>query len=357
MQPEVWLRHPPDVEFNILKIRSLHSIMQNRQGNYEKTILVISSLIAIGVAAFLVFESQGFEESIALQQGVSPNDLNAPATQKVTDAIDVMKKKYLWTSPVRNGKGAPLNKSVLLVMKDSKLFDLLLPEPKLREPMTNVFLVGDQTKMPPEEPLPHIFSPNVGDLDADSDGFSNLEEFNAKTDPRDASSMPPYTDKLVLTKRISHDYILLLKGNTEGTYQIQRTVPTKANVFKPVNEVFGFGKGESRFKILSGRTETIEHPTLGPKVISILKMLDLSTNSEFELVEGKEKNLADYEAEFEFRWKKRQVIPGIKEGTTFQLPGLGKTYYIKALEESQAIISPLGPDGKPTSETIKVKQG
>jgi len=297
------------------------------------------------------------EESLTLPQGFSKNDLNAPASQKVIDATETMKKKYSWLSPVRNQKAVPLNKSVMLVMKDGKLFDLLLPEPKLREPMTNLFLTGDLTKSPPEAQLPYIFSPNVGQLDADNDGFSNLEEFNAKTDPRDASSMPPYTDKLFLIRRISHDYILLLKGGSGGTFQIQRLVPTKSSVFKPMNEPFGFAKGEIRFQILSSRTDTIVHPKFGPKEISILKMLDMSTQKEFELVEGTEVNLADYEAEFEFRWKKRQIIPGVKEGGTFQLPGLGKTFYILKLEETKAVISPLGVDGKPTKETIEIKQG
>ncbi|MBN8419537.1 MAG: hypothetical protein J0L73_11515 [Verrucomicrobia bacterium] len=330
--------------------------MQNRQGNYEKTILIISSLLAIGVAVFLILESQGFEESLILPQGFSKNDLNTPASQKVVDATETMKKKYSWLSPVRNGKAVPLNKSVLLVMKGGNLYDLLLPEPMLRPPMPNIFLTGDQTKNPPEAQLPNIFSPNVGQLDADKDGFSNLEEFNAKTDPRDAGSMPPYTDKLFLIKRISHDYILLLKGGSDGTFQIQRLVPTRASVFKPMNEEFGFDKNTLRFKILSNRKETAE-TKFGPKEIYILKVLDMSTQKEFEMVEGKEVNLADYEAEFEFRWKKRQVIPGVKEGGTFQLPGLGKSYYILKLEENKAIIAPLGADGKPTKETIEIKQG
>ena len=331
--------------------------MQNRQGNYEKTILIIASVIAIGVAAYLVFESQGFEESLALAQSNLRNELNAPDKQKVVDATETIKKKYAWISPMRNGKAVPLNKSVLLVMKEGTLFDLLLPEPKFREPMTNVFLTGDLTKNPPEAALPHIFSPNVGDLDADEDGFSNLEEFNAKTDPRDANSMPPFTNKLVLRKRISHDYILLLKGGSDGTFQIQRLVPNKNSVFKPVNEEFGFDKGVIRFKILSSRNDTIQHPTLGPMNVAILKMLDLSTNKEFELVQGKEVNLAEYEADFEFQWKTRRQIPGIGEGKQFQLPGLGKTYFIIKLEDSKAIISPAGPDGRPTKETIEIKQG
>lgn len=333
--------------------------MQNSQGSYEKVILTISSLVAILAAGYLIFESQGFEDSLALTQATSKNDLNSPNTQAVADATNTIKKKYSWVSPVRNGKAVPLNKSVLLVMRDAKLFDLLLSDPdnQLRPPMTNVFLTGDLTKTPPETQLPHIFSPNVAELDADDDGFSNLEEFNAKTNPRDANSMPPYTTKLFLQKRISHDYILKLVSGDGSTFQIQRLQPSKASVFKPVNEEFGFDRGVARFKVLSSKKDTIQHPTLGQMDVFVLKMLDLSSNKEFELVQGKEVNLAEFEAVLEFRWKTRQTIPNVREGKTFQLPGLGVTYYIIKLEETKAVISPLGKDGKPTSETIEIQQG
>lgn len=332
--------------------------MQNSQGNYEKIILTISALVAIAVAAWLVFESQGFEESLSLTQARSQNDLNAPNSKAVAEATEAIKKKYSWVSPKRNGKPVPLNKSVLLVMKGGQLFDLLLPEPKFREPMTNVFLIGDSAKNPPESPLPGVFSPNIGELDADDDGFSNLEEFNAKTDPRDPAKMPPLTSKLFLHQRISHDYILKLVSGDGTTFQVQRLKPEpRSSKFATMNEQFGFEKGVVRFKILSAKKDTIQHPTLGPKEVSIVKVLDLSTNKEFELVEGKELNLAEYEAELEFRWKKRQTISGVREGKIFQLPGVGESYYIRKLEETKAVISPLGKDGKPAPETIEIQQG
>ncbi|WP_461784350.1 Amuc_1099 family pilus-like system protein [Prosthecobacter sp.] len=331
--------------------------MQNSQGNYEKVILTISSLLAIGAAGFLIFQSSAFEDSLLLPQGASRNDLNAPDNAAVVTGIDTLKKKYAWLSPDRSGKPVPLNKSVLLVMKSGELFDLLLPEPQLRPPMTNLFLTGDRTKNPPEAELPNLYSPNVGDLDADNDGFSNLDEFTAKTDPRSDSSLPPLTNKLVLRQRISHDYILVLKGGSDGTFQIQRLQPSKGSVFKPLNEEFGFDKGVTRFKLLEAQKQTIQHPTLGPMEAYVVKALDLSTNKPFELVQGKETNLAEYEAELEFRWKQRQPIPGVKEGKTFQLPGLGKTYHIWKLEENKAVISPLGSDGKPTPEKIEIQQG
>lgn len=331
--------------------------MQNSQGSYEKTILIISSLAALGAAVYLVLQSQGFEESLIMPAGMSANNPNPPNTPAVQEAIDTIKKKYSWGSPVRNGKPVPLNKSVLLVMKDNQLFDLTLPEPKFREPMTNLFLVGDRSKTPPEEQLPNIFSPNVGELDADNDGFSNLEEFNRKTNPRDANSMPPLTDKLVLMQRISHDYTVKLLGGDGTTFQVQRLLPEpRSSKFVALNEEFGFEKGVTRFKVLTAERKDVQHPTLGPIQAWVLKIKDLSTNKEFELTEkAAEVNLAEYEAVFEFRWRNRQKIAGVREGKTFVLPGVGKTYHILKLEDSMAVIAS-DEGGKPSATTIEIKQ-
>lgn len=332
--------------------------MQKSQGSYEKVILTLSALLAIGVAGYLVFLSRSFEEDLTINPGRSKENLNPRATAAMQQATDMLKQKPSWHSPDRNGKPVPLNKSVLLVMKGSELFDLLLPTPQFRPPMTNIFVTGDKTKTPPEAPLPNLYSPNLGDLDADNDGFSNLEEFNKKTDPRNAESMPPLTDKLFLQKRISHDYVVKLIPGSDGTnFQIQRLKPEpRANKFVKIDEEFGFEKNSLRFKIVSAEKKQVEHPTLGTIDTYALKVLDLSTKKEFELID-KEVNLAEYEAELEFRWKSRQTIGGAREGKTFQLPGLGKSYYILKLDEDKAIISPLGPDGQPTSEKIEIPQG
>ena len=55
----------------------------------------------------------------------------------------------------------------------------------------------DRDGMPNEWELQYGFNPNDAKdaaLDADSDGFTNLEEYEAKTDPRDPKSHPDYLD-------------------------------------------------------------------------------------------------------------------------------------------------------------------
>lgn len=322
--------------------------MQKSSGNYEKIFLILSAVAAIATAGYLVLLVQGFEESLVLPDAVSKNNMNPPDNQSVVDAIGTISKRYNWSSPLIGKKAVPLNKSVLLVMKGSEIFDLQVPEPVFRAPMTNIFLVGDKEKSPPEEPLPNLFSPNVGDLDADEDGFSNLEEFEAKTNPRDAKSMPPFTNKLALKQRVSNDYVLkLLGGEDSGTFQIRRLVPEPAkSTFVALNTEFGFDRGVNRFVALSFEKKKVVHPKLGEIDAYTLKLRDNATKSEFVLDQGVEKNLAEYEAQFEFRWKQVDIIPNVKKDKTFQLPRVGTTYQVLDILENKAVICPVGSDGK-----------
>ncbi len=235
-------------------------------------------------------------------------------------------------SPVINGKPVPLNKSVLLVKKGDQLFDLQLADPQFRPPMTNAYLV--------ENDLPNILSPNVGDLDADSDGYSNLEEFTKKTNPRDAQSHPPFTDKLVLKRRITFDYILRLNSSSPP-FQIQRLAPEpKKSVFASPGTEFGFEPGVLRFKAGAFEAKKIEDPTVGEKDVSELVIMDKSSNKEFKLARGTDTNLAEYEAEFEFQLNDRPTRT-VKKGDTFQIPGIGSSYKLLEIEENSAVIQPV----------------
>lgn len=321
--------------------------MQKSSGNYQTIILILSVVAAVATAGYLIMLTQGFDESLVLPGSVTKNNMNPPDTKGVVDAIETISKRYVWVPPVINKKSVPLNKSVLLVRKGGEVFDLDVEKPVFRPPMTNIFLVGNKNIEPPEEALPDIFSPNIGDLDADEDGFSNLEEFNAKTNPRDAKRMPPHTNKLFLKQRISNDYVLkLLNGDDTGAFQIRRLSPEPArSVFTTLNAEFGFDRGVGRFVALSFEKKKVIHPTLGETDAYVVKMMDNATKSEFFLEQGIEKNLAEYEAQFEFRWKQVDIIAGVKKGKTFQLPRVGTTYQVLEIEDSKAVICPVDDKG------------
>jgi hypothetical protein len=323
--------------------------MQKKNGNYEKTILILAALLAFGAVGFTIYDSQSLSDRLAIKTVAPKSNMNPPPTDNVKAIFQRLQEKVSWVSPIIANKPVPLNKSILLLQKGDQLFDLQVAEPALRPPMTNDYLVSND--------LPNIESPNVGELDPDNDGFSNLEEFEQKTNPRDEASHPPVTQKLFLKQRITHDYIIKLNSSSPP-YQVQRIKPEpRASKFVSPGDEFGFDKtGPARFKALEFTAKMDRNPTTGLETdMSELKCLDISTKREFILIKGKETNLADYEAEFEFRIGTPEVRK-VREGETFQIPGLGVTFRVLTIEENQATIV-ADEGGKPKGEPFTVKKG
>ncbi|HRZ13749.1 MAG TPA: hypothetical protein P5567_15000 [Kiritimatiellia bacterium] len=109
--------------------------------------------------------------------------------------------------------------------------------------------------------------------DLDGDGFSNLEEFLAKTDPADTKSFPELPAKLRLRKAVTSPFFLRFQGVNEisaGVFQYQLNLRTLERTYfaKIGEEVEGFKVAE----YLPGTTPA---PTLvltqGDKKINLIK--------------------------------------------------------------------------------------
>lgn len=314
--------------------------MQKKNGNYEKVLLGVSAFVAVALGGYLFLENQQFAERLTRMPAASKNDAGQPPTEIVKATIRRLVEKVNWVSPVINGKAVPLNKSVRLVLKGDELIDLLIEKVQLRPPMTNAFIV--------ENNLPNYLFSNFGDLDADEDGFSNLEEFTAKTDPKNPGSHPPVTNKLFLAQRISHDYIIRLNSSSEP-FQLMKIQPAPdrpISKFVSLNTDFGFEKGSERFKLVKFESKKIPDPSVGEKDVSEVTIFDKTSEAEFVVARGTDTNLAAYEAELEFMLGRRQTVV-VKKGDTFQIPGIGQTFKLLEVEESKAIIQPVEDGSQP----------
>ena len=335
--------------------------MQKGKSNYERVILALAAIVAIGLSAWLIYLSLGFSATVESSNPKKGADVGTAPMEGVEHAINrAISDPPLWVAPIRNNKPVPLNKSVLLVLKDDQIYDLAVETPQLRPGMSNEYLRQYELE---------FHSPNVGDLDPDNDGFSNLEEYNAKpksTNPKDAQSHPPVTDKLFLVQRISNDYRITLRS-ASSPHQIATPDDKKRNWFvdpaamdangQPDQKARSFGKDGTRFRATKFERKVIPDPTVGERDVSELTVDDIVRGNSLVLVMGKETNLADYEAKFEFRLKVVADIPPVKKGGTFRIPGYESTTYkvIDILEDS-VVISPLKADGTPDGELV-VKKG
>jgi hypothetical protein len=326
--------------------------MQSDKKTFEKKLLIAFALLAMAVSGWFIYQSTTFGDRLQDATVTPKKDLGLVPTDKVKAATEILLKKFNWASPERNNKPVPLNKSVLVILKDGELYDLSLPPPKpqLRDPITNEFIVKNG--------LPNYLSPNFGELDPDDDGFSNAEEFAPSTppatNPSDPQSHPPLHDHLYFKQRITNDYILTLNSNSPP-FAILRTAPSRANAYVelPFPKAFGYresgvsGAAAERFEAEKFEQKTIPDPKIpgGSKDVSEMTVLDRATNSRFVLVYREPKNLAEYEAVFEFWHKPESKYWRVKKGESFYIPGVAQKYKLIDIQENSAVVSLLNGDG------------
>lgn len=318
------------------------------KSNYEKVIIIICALAALAGSGWLIYQSLGFSETIATEPAVPKKDFGEIPIEQVRSAIThAATPTQPWTAPVIKEKPVPLNKSVLLVLKDEQPYDLYVedsPGP-LRPPLTNRFLR--------EYSLPYEH-PNVADLDGDNDGFSNLEEFEGKTDPTNATSHPPITNKLFLVRRLAKDFRVTLKS-AASPYQVATPDDVKRKNWFVAGEGDSFGT-DNRFTLVKFERKVVPDDRLGERDVSELTIKDNARNNTVVLVKDVESNIADYSAELEFRLKTISAIT-VPKGETFRIPGFdATTYRLLEVNEDDAKIAPLNSAGE-AGTPVEVKKG
>jgi hypothetical protein len=316
------------------------------KSNYEKVILALVSIAALGGSGWLIYNSLEFDASIQTDKAVPKKDFGEIPIAQVQAAItSASTPTKPWVAPVRREKPVPLNKSVLLVLKEEQLFDLFLEEPQIRPPLTNSFLR--------ENNLPYQI-PNVADLDTDNDGFSNLEEFEAKTSPINASKHPPITNKLFMVNRLAKDYRITLKSPS-SPYQVATPDDLKRKNWFAAGPGESFG-GDNRFTVVKFERKVVPDPKIGERDVSELTIKDNVRNNEVVLVKDVESNIADYSAELEFRLKVISSLKVPKDGL-FRIPGFDETTYkLIEVDEDDAKIAPVDASGQ-LGAPIQIKKG
>ena len=144
--------------------------------------------------------------------------------------------------------------------------------------------------------------------DSDGDGFSNLAEWDAKTDPTDPNTHPPYADKLVMHSRQQQEYKLRFAARPDPErFQIMRLPsakwPQRDNFYLKVGET----SEDGQFR-LDSFEEKREMNDVGIEADATeLTITYLPKNEEHVIVRDQEYGVPTYFAELEFL-----LAPGTK---------------------------------------------
>jgi hypothetical protein len=180
--------------------------------NYEIVILTVATLLLVSNAGLIVMsrmEQSDVQVSISLPNENTIPALNFDAIKQAAALVDSPAK---WKSAADLPAGTPERGSLLVsrryLLKDGKLIDPVAEgSEQLHPPITNDWLLVnglDYTDM------------KIREKDADGDGFSNLEEFEKKTNPNDPKDAPASFNKLKLVAFKPVPFRLEFKGDPSG---------------------------------------------------------------------------------------------------------------------------------------------
>jgi len=316
------------------------------QENYEKAALGVAAIAAIGLGVS-VFSSMG-----AVEEDFSLPDLNekdsdlAPGIGRAEFTIAEMGTKHSFRQPTDSaGRKVDLVTGIpLFAQKDKKEPVDLLKSADVHEDIPNTWWL--------EYGVDPSFS-NSPQMDADGDGFTNLEEAKAKTNPSDGQSHPPLIDKLRLVGLKKHDCKMRVSAGGGDTFNIRfndikdgKRRKNKSG-FVPVGTVlFDKEPAKGRYKLVG--TETREEVNPRTKVVTqrlFAKVEDLSSAKKGKIYDvtssSKGSIYTDYTAILALNaMSVEDERLKILEGTSFTLP-VGdekKTYKFLSVNDDGEVV-------------------
>lgn len=253
--------------------------------NYERALLGLAALALLACSVLVILRVQSFPELFEGRNSSKPQDntIKPYPVENLTAAAGKVA-----TPPVWKSYDGSLFVSLPYVLKEDRLIPPLeSPEP-LHPPIKNTWLIEHQ--------LPW-WERDVKDQDPDEDRFSNLEEYNAGTDPKDKTSVPPYFTKLRLRKFITVPFRLKFTGTPDDgqTFSINPLDGNRRTQMLPLGEMIA----GTPYKIISytPKSETVNEID---RDVSVLVVENTETGKRVELVRGKEANDPTSFGEFEY---------------------------------------------------------
>lgn len=340
--------------------------------NFDKAALGGAVLIAGGLA-FTGWQKLGSVEAqfSAEPVGGGGNDPSVKAADAVATAKSSFALDRAWQMGEDNGRPVNLFAGIaLFVNKNDK-----------QNPVD--FVKGD----PVHPPIPNSWwmdnriDPGFGDSpqqDADEDGFSNLEEYEAKTDPSDASDYPPLVTKLMYVGDESIEWVLrpgFEDANGSFTFNYgdgRRNNRASAANPVPVGRVFfDNDPAKGRFKFLGAeQREQVNEAINAPVKVTIVKVEDQKPNKKGVVYElpanfriANQRNFAQFDRTavltLDALGLAGQEIK-VEENTAFALPPGAKSqsYKVTVVTPERVGIEFIGKDGKVLSyEILKGETG
>lgn len=239
--------------------------------NYERVALIAASLFLFWSAALVIWRVAHFSENFAATQVTSAPKPAAPSAKaaELDRAATLLQQPAQWTATGRAGLFVPEKHFI-----GANGLPTTLKTTEVHPPVPNEWL--EQFGLP-------IADADVLSQDPDSDGFTNLEEWQGHTNPMDRNSHPPYIAKLKLKSYAQEPFRLVFASWVGDTYAINTSDLKEPTQFLKIGNVI---RGTT-FKIV-GFTEKSDRNKYGTIIdVSELTLENTETGERLNLVKEK----------------------------------------------------------------------
>jgi hypothetical protein len=224
--------------------------------HYERALVVVCGVIALLGSGWLIISATSFPSQFVLSTVTPGTRLESLSDDLVTAAIRQLTGAEPWVRPkVGQHKTIPVSASTPFVVmhdKPSEPFDMMADDaPKLRDPIENWWLVENDLDYTTTE---------VKQSDPDRDGFTNLDEWEGKTNPNSSLSKPTFDTKLYYAEHLLEPLTLRLSSFDAGTAAIRFSEKNASGADVSHNEYIKVGAAskDGRFKVVDVKTETVK---------------------------------------------------------------------------------------------------
>ncbi|MDP4626336.1 MAG: hypothetical protein NWT08_14525 [Akkermansiaceae bacterium] len=237
--------------------------------NYEKAAVGVGAVAAIGLAFAGWSKLGSVEETFSeIPKGGGSNDTSVPNGDAVSTAKASFQLQREWVRGEDKGRPVDLFTGVALFVNKndpSNPVDLGNPaEPPVHDPIPNQWWIDNRV------------DPGFGDSpqrDADEDGFTNREEFDAKTDPMNGEEYPPLITKLSYIGDETLQWVLRpgFAAGADYTFDYSDTEGRRNRVTagapaKPEEMLFAEEPMKNRFKYLGYEEREVMDEKINAKV-------------------------------------------------------------------------------------------
>jgi len=338
--------------------------------NYEKAALGGAVVAALGLAYLGWQEFSGVDEAFATELRGKGNSSTAIAgAEKIPMAMQSMQLDRTWKQAKNdNDRPVDLFTGIALFIKNSepdKPVDLLTDAP-IHPPIPNTWWI--------ENRLDPGFSDSPA-RDPDGDGYSNMEEYQAKTEPNDPRSFPSLIAKLMYLKDESIAWVIR-PGFGAGdqfpfTYEDSKGRKNKvpaAAMIAPSGLFFDSEPMKSRFKLLGHEVRKQLNKNINVEMdVTIVRIEDQRPNKKGVVYEIPSPLPEDRKADH-IKYDRTAVLSlealgmggkeiRVDENTAFALPpgAPNKNYLLKSVTPGSIVVEYTDSSG--ATKSVQIRKG